>query len=160
MRKIIFLALFVSLFVWGFQLAPIDKADAQCDNSPCDNYTPVLVIGGGGNHTEFIQIAPGDIYGVGCVFGTRTPADDLSLNIPPADCASCAAGFEWTVFDLAGNDVTATVGAEAVACADAAASPNCTFYFDATTAAAYYHVRARCLSNPNLAFHWGLLGDL
>jgi hypothetical protein len=103
MRKILLLALFVSLFAWGFQLAPLTVADAQDDNAD-DNYTAGILgaisaenVTGG----DFIPCGVG-VYMTGWVVASQ--GDTVSFFAPPAaDCTD----FAWTAYDWFGNDVTA-----------------------------------------------------
>jgi hypothetical protein len=157
MRKVIFLGLIVALFAWGFQLAPMDKADAQCDNAaPCDNYTPLQIVGfGAPDYDEFGRI--GEFprwYGIGCVVESGG-FGGLTLNVPFDDCQACAGGYDWTCYDLAG---VPDGGFEAPDCDDGGfGDPECTFFFTATGGPAYYHCEARCETDSNLNFAWGIL---
>jgi hypothetical protein len=155
MRKVIFLGLIVALFVWGFQLAPMDKADAQCDNAaPCDNYTPAQIVGCGPSNDSFCPIAEfPEWYGIGCVVESGG-FGGLTLNVPFEYCQDCLGGYEWICWNLAGIPGG---GFEADTCDDNGfGNPECTFFFTATGGPAYYHCEARCTTDSNLNFAWGI----
>jgi hypothetical protein len=147
MRKVIFLGLIVALFVWGFQLAPINNADAQCDNAgaaPCDNYTPLQIVGfGAPDYDEFGPVAEfPQWYGIGCVVESDG-FGGLTLNVPDEYCEDCVGGYDWTCWNLDGNEVSSGF------C--------CTLFFAATDDPGYYHCEARCTTDSNMNFAWGIL---